>query len=379
VARVPPRLLERDQASVVPLPPWALDPARGECTTLSLLAPVPTQFVVRFHPWPGLPSALASSAGALQITRCGAERIALLQVSVEMRSPRAVLHALVAVSNAAPTPLESTLPARDTGPIAPSPEPGAARPREPLTERLRRFELTARRDGALELDALELRAGQPQRFALAAGCYRLLASSTEPRPYRLLLRDPFEREPRRLDASESGDLTRELCAVRERSLVLEVEAPDPGLSVQLASARFPLPLGLPGRFGPQTAERLTETLGGSSAPHRLGLLVSSSIGAQGRTRLPRVLPTSTCYLAVVTPLHGEPASLSIAVTSGAWSGQASSGPEGLGTKLAFCVDKAGQADLDVEARGLGVAWLLLLFRAGPGEVSQAGGANEARP
>ena len=52
------RLLERDDISALALPPWALDPSRGECTTLVLLTPVPTQFLLHVHPWPGLPSAL---------------------------------------------------------------------------------------------------------------------------------------------------------------------------------------------------------------------------------------------------------------------------------------------------------------------------------
>ncbi|HEY6080138.1 MAG TPA: hypothetical protein VIW29_15095 [Polyangiaceae bacterium] len=367
VARLPPRLLERDQPSALALPPWALDPSRGECTTLVLLAPVPTQFVVRFHPWPGLPPALASSAGGLQVTRCGTQRIALLEVGIEMRSPRAVMHTLVAIGSARPAPLEQALPTRDTGPAAfISDGPPAAR--LPLAERLRRFELAARRDGAFAQGTQQLRTGRTEPLTLGVGCHRLFASGAEPGAYRLLLRDAAEREPTRLAPPESGELSQELCIVRERPFTVELEAPTEGAVVTLASARFALPSGLPGRFGPLVGERLSEALGATSAPSRLGVLVSSTIGAQGRTRLPRALPTGTCYLAAVTLLHGEASSMSIGVAAGAWSGQASSSSEVPGTRLSFCTDHSGQVDLDVEARGLGVAWLLLLFRAGPAEV-----------
>ncbi len=299
-----------------------------------------------------------------------------MQVAVEMRSPRAVVHALVAVGAERPPPLETTLPARDTGPLAAEAAPAPARPREPLAERLRRFETKARLDGGRALEALPLLPGRPERLALGVGCHRLLASTAEPGAFRLVLRDASEREPRRLEAAEGADVSQELCFARERSLLVEIEAPDPKSEVTLASARFPLPTGLPGRFGPQIAERLTETLGASVAPGRLGLLVSTSIGAQGHTHLPRALPPGSCYLAAVVPLHGEPSSLALGVSAGAWSGEAASTVTGLGTKLAFCVDRTGQADLDVEARGLGVAWLLLLFRAAPAEVSEG---SQVRP
>jgi hypothetical protein len=369
-------LLEREQAAELALPPWALDPTRGECTTLTLLAPVPTQFVVRFHPWPGLPSALASSAGAFQVTRCGTARMALMQVTVEMRSPRAVLHPLVAIGAAAPPLLETMLPTRDTGPSAAEAATVTARQREPLAERLRRFETKATLDGGRAFEALPLRPGKPERLALGVGCHRLLASMAEPGAFRLLLRDASEREPRRLEATEGADVSQELCFARERSLLVEVEVLDGKGEVTLASASFPLPKGLPGRFGPQIAERLTETVGASSAPGQLGLLVSSSLGAQGHTHLPRELPPGSCYLAAVLPLHGEPSSLALGVSAGAWSGEAASTAAGLGSKLGFCVDRTGQVDLDVEARGLGLAWLLLLFRAAPAEVAAG---SEVKP
>jgi hypothetical protein len=35
-----------------------------------------------------------------------------------------------------------------------------------------------------------------------------------------------------------------------------------------------------------------------------------------------------------------------------------------GPRLGFCTGKVGRVELDVEARGLGMAWLLSLFQMG---------------
>ncbi|HKY41444.1 MAG TPA: hypothetical protein VJN18_36170 [Polyangiaceae bacterium] len=358
------RLLEREDITPLALPPWALDPSRGECTTLILLAPVTTQFLLHAHPWPGLPSALGSSAGAVQLTRCGRERVSLLQVLVEMRSPRAVVHTLVAVGSAAPVPLTETLPERDTGREAALGEPGPAPPRAPLAERLKRFERAMRQSGAAAVEIRTVpRLGQ-QRFSLSPGCHQLLVSRSDDSPFRLELREVETEKPRRLEPSEQGDIREELCAARERSIWLSVDRDAGDGDVQLAVARFPLPSGLPGRFGPEVAERLTRALGGSAAPRRLGPLVFATLGAQGRTPLPRALLPNTCYVAAVTALHGDARALSLGVQSGSSAAEATSTRGTSGPRLGFCTGKDGRVALDVEARGLGVAWLLCLFQMG---------------
>lgn len=360
------RLLERGEITPVPLPPWALDDTRGECTTLVLLAPVPTHFVVHVHPWPGAQSTIFSSAGAVQLTRCGRERATLLQVLVEMRSPRAVLHTLVAVGADAPAPLTDVLPERDAGPPAPPGEPGPSLPREPLAERLRRFEALARESGATSVEARLLPAHGYVRLSLAPGCHRLLASSAKDRePYQLLLQEPEQPRPERIDSSEDGDVNHELCTARPRSLLISVDAAGAETERQLGLAHSPLPQGLPGRFGPQAAERLLQALGGSAAPKKLGVLVFASLGAQGRTPLPRRLLPRTCYLAVVAVLHGETSALSLGVRAGASSGESTSTEGRPGPRVGFCTGKDAEVDLDVEARGLGVAWLFGLFEVGP--------------
>lgn len=364
-----PRLLERGEVTPIALPAWALDATRGECTTLVLLAPVPTQFLLHVHPWPGLPNAFASSAGALELTRCGQARASLLQALVEMRSPRAVLHTLVAVGPPAPARLIDSLPERDAGNAAPVGDPGPPLPRSSLADRLRRFGVLAREAGAVSVETRLLPTQGYVRLVLEPGCHRLFATSNASgEAYRLLLQGADDREPQRHEASDDGDVAHELCTVRPRPLLVSVEGPQVEPDRQLAVARFPLPQGLPGRFGPAGAEQLLRALGGSTAPKKLGTLVFASLGAQGRTPLPRSLLPQTCYLAVAAAIHGQPSAISLGVEAGTASGENSSAPGAPGPRVSFCTGRDTRVELDVEARGLGVAWLFSLFEVGPARV-----------
>jgi hypothetical protein len=358
--------MERGDVTPIVLPPWSLDAARGDCTTLLLLSPVPTQFVLHLHPWPGLQSTLASKAGALQLTRCGRERVSFLQIVVEMRSPRAVVHSFVAVGAAAPPPLTVTLPERETGPEAPLGDPGPVPGREPLAERVRRFEEAETTAGARAVETVLLPSQGYVRLALEAGCHRLLATGRDGAPsYTLLLAENEDDRPERLEASESGDVHHELCTARARRLLASLETKPEDAERKLSVAHFGLPNGLPGRFGPEVAERLLRALGGSAAPRQLGTLALATLGAQGRTPLPRALLPQTCYLAAATVVHGAPQAISLGVRAGATNAEATSDDGAIGVHLGFCTGHSGQVDLDVEARGLGLSWLFLLFQMGP--------------
>jgi hypothetical protein len=359
------RLMERGEVTPIVLPPWALDPQQGDCTTLVLLSPAPTQFVVHVHPWQGLPSTFVSRAGALQLTRCGKARISLLSVLVEMRSPRAVVYPLVAVGANEPEPLVQALPERETGPDAPLGDPGPTPAREPLDVRLRRFEDAAQNAGASGTETARLPSQGYVRLLLEPGCHRLLASGPDGAPpSALLLSENDSDKAERVPASSNGDVRHELCTARARRLLVSVEESAVDIERKLAVAHFPLPSGLPGRVGPEVAERLLGALGQSAAPRRLGTLVASTLGAQGRTPLPRELLPRTCYLAAALVVHGSAQGLSLGVEAGA-SNAVATAAEGTGAQLGFCTGQTGHAALEVEARGLGLSWLFLLFQMGP--------------
>ena len=360
------RLLERGDVVPVVLPPWALDDERGACTTLVFVAPAPTQFLVHVHPWPGLQGVFASSAGAFQLTRCGRERVSFLEVRLELRSPRAVVHTLVAVGADAPAPLSSVLPEREAGAAAPLGEAGPEPSRDALPVRLARFEQAEALAGATSVETSLLPSPGYVRLTLGPGCHRLLASAADGAPpYTLLLGDADDADPERLPASEQGDVSYEVCTALGRRLVASADSELRDAERKLAVAHFALPAGLPGRFGPGVGEKLLRALGGSRAPRRLGPLVSTTLGAQGRTPLPRALLPQTCYLATALPVHGGAQVLSLAARAGASSAEATSSAASPSAKVSFCTGASGAVDLDVEARGLGLAWQLFVFQMAP--------------
>lgn len=364
-----PRLLERGEIAPIVLPPWALDTKRGNCVTLALLAPPATQFVLHLHPWPGSPSVVPSSAGAVQLTRCDKERLALLQVRLEMRSPRALVHTLLSVGRVPPAELTATLPERDTGPASPSLSPGPAPEREKLAVRLERFTNGALGNGAQSSESLRVASRGQAAVTLAPGCHRLLASGESPAaPATLLLSEGEGQDPLRLEPDDTGDARGEICTLRTRRFRAALDASDHDLEKALVVAHYEPPSGLPERFGPELAERLLQALGGSRAPRRLGTLTYASLGAQGLTPLPQQLLPSTCYLAALVTVHGSAQALSLGVRAGAKSAEGNASGSEPGTHVGFCTGKSGLAELEVEARGLGVAWLVTLFQMGPARV-----------
>lgn len=357
-----PRLLERGDVIPIVVPPWAIDTARGNCTTLALLAPPSTQFVLHLHPWPGLPSTVASGAGALQVSRCGKDRISMLDLRLEMRSPRALLQVRVAVGNSPPPSLTSTLPARLSGPQGPSLDPGPPPPRESLGVRLARFEAAAAGNGASATESLRLASAGPARVTLEPGCHRLLATSEDPFPRaNLLLTEGDDPQPLRIEPDDNGDLRYELCTLRTRRLQVALEV-DADVEATLALAHYGLPSGLPERFGPELGERLLQALGGSKAPRQLGNLVFASLGAQGLTPLPQTLLPGTCYVASVITVHGAAQTLQLGARAGAVNAEATTSDGQPGTHLGFCTGTSSHAELEVEARGVGLAWLVTLFQ-----------------
>jgi hypothetical protein len=360
------RLMERGEIMPIVLPPWALDSAGGECTTLILLAPTSTQFVLHVHPWQGLPNTFASAVGAFQLTRCGKQRVSLLQILVEMRSPRAVVYPFIAVGPAPlPGALLRALPERDPGPEAGPGDPGPLPEREPLPERVRRFEAAAKNAGASGYETALLPTQGYVRLALEPGCHRLLATGEDGAPpYTLLISQNDDEHVQRVEASPRGDVHHELCTALPRRLLLSLDTSPREAERRLSVAHFPLPSGLPARFGPEVAELLVGALGQSAAPRRLGTLVSTTLGVQGRTALPRMLLPQTCYLAAAVVLHGSSQGISLGVSAGSTSGDATSADPALGPHLGFCTGRSGQVDLDVEARGLGLSWFFFLFQMG---------------
>jgi hypothetical protein len=73
----------------------------------------------------------------------------------------------------------------------------------------------------------------------------------------------------------------------------------------------------------------------------------------------------TCYLAALAVVHGRARALTLSARTGAMSVESTSRDADPSARVTFCTGRSGAVELEVEARGLGIAWQLFLFQMGP--------------
>jgi hypothetical protein len=262
-----------------------------------------------------------------------------------------------------------TLVHRDPGPAAPLGLSGPRPVSSPLPSRAEALEQRARRQGARDVGARSLAAGRdgggvlPLR--LAAGCHRIdvlgiPAPEGWPRGVDLdaeLVWVPDGR-PAAQDRTDNADATLAFCTGEPRLARLQFSGTVPTSPVVVLSARWDLPRGLPGDWGPGPRARLAEAIGRHHRRDLPSAPVYSSLGVTGVTLLPIEVEPGACYLAALAAIRGEPAGMAIAVQAGNHRSEDNPGPGGTGTAVAFCAGREQRASIDVEARGVGLVWLL---------------------
>ncbi|MCC6216297.1 MAG: hypothetical protein IT376_15650 [Polyangiaceae bacterium] len=379
VIRLRPRLLERGETRLVRVPVALADPASSWCTSVVVLGTTQSAFVLRFLPaagepsWPEGETPEPSVAGAAQLVRCGERKAMLSRLAVEMRSPRAVVEAMVVSAPAPMPPLVGALPHRDPGPrvaderVPPHGFPGTAE------ARARAAEARARRDGATT-KRLTVQAGDSGQAELGVdldpGCHQLTVIAEEPRVGGDRVADIDAElvdsggQVLARDDGESPDASLAACVGGARMGQVRLLGARPGASVIVVAARAPLPQGLPERWSEETRANVAATL---RAPHPLGFQdepVYERAGVQGITVLPVPVEPGACYLAVVAGQQsGEPAiALTVRAAGRVREVRAPFGSPG--AAVAFCADTDELARMDVDARGAGESWITAVWRVG---------------
>jgi hypothetical protein len=379
VHKLKSRFVERGDVLPLLFPPELVTENPTGCLTVAVLGTTSIQFIVD----PGGPLTgrgvldlpESSLAGALELTRCGAQKASLANVLVEMRSPRGLLEVLAVGSPKPPPPLTQILPHRDPGPIAP---PGGSGPRPtvaPLALRVQAVEQRAARSGALELTNEQLTASGIgtgiELVPLGRGCHQfeLLAGERtrgDRRSVDLDIEISTADGGRVLatDKSESNDARALVCVGEPLPVSVRFAGAPPGTPVTLLRARWDLAPGLPERWPAEARAAMSAVL----REQALGLggarLVDEALGVQGSTAMPVEVEPGACYLAVVVELRGAAQTLSLAAKAGAEEAQSRSPLDAPGTALSFCVGGAANALVEVEARGLSLVWMSALWQTG---------------
>ena len=347
------------------------DPGRAGCARVALVGARGLSLRARFADAGDEPLGRASShAGALELARCGRP---VHKVIFTSEAGRGAVEVLVARADAPLPPIASVLPDR----AAPVPAPPEAPLPVSLPEPERRIAAArkqAQSEGVTELSSssAEVVEGRGQLLVhLAPGCHRVTLIATGAAAVAMGGRIDLDGELRdeegillARDRTDAPDVHMESCTGEGKDAVLSFVGAPQGSLVEAVLARFELPRTLPFLFGSEGRARMARALLARRALPPAGPAVAVAMGTTGGARVPIDLDPGACYIAVAGIVRGTPRGLGLRVVVGAQESSDERGSQDDGGAVAFCARGASSANLEVDARGGGIAWGLALYRAG---------------
>jgi hypothetical protein len=376
--QLPPMFLEHGLPRAVRLPDQAFGQQSGACTTIGFLAGRSTDFVVRVDPVVTPKHHAAggrverSMAGTVMMSECGAGRVALSRLSIELRSARAVVETVVALGQVAAAPIADVLPERASGPVAPFADPGPRVAAEPLATRIRRAEQRARAAGATGVKVQTFTADADgsgrEVVRVDEGCHRieLFADALPKRPMDLdaEMRESSTERLLARDRSDAPDARLEMCAGATMGADLAYAGAPGPMHVMMLDAVFLLPRGAPTIWG----ARARAGIAGALFRHRVAPIesepVDQRLGVAGVTSFPIPIEPGGCYLAALGTMRGEPRLISLSAKVDSRVAFDSSAGIAEGASVGFCTAGSDTARIDVEVRGSAASWVFALFQLG---------------
>lgn len=389
VVRLAPRFLSAGSAAGLAVPPEATDPRGALCATVTVMGAPSSAFALRVSGddadgTAGEGEVVGSVAGVAELTRCGSGRAGLASLSVEVRSPHAVLETLIATSPSPLPPVRRILPHRDPGgmPLVgrPGPPPGPA----PLTQRAEAMEQRFRRDGATDVERRFVttdRSGSGRvLLELPTGCHRIAVLGVPSDPKDTAVHD-VDAELRWVsggiaatDRAESPDASLTACTGQKELAVLAFAGSAGETPLLVVRARSDLPDSLPERWGPEPRARLAKTFLERRLPSPKGAPIHEWLGIGGTTVLPIEVVAGECYVVAVAAVQGNPRLIALtASSSGVERSEAHTGEPSEGAAAAFCAGPSSRAELRIDAHGGSPIWIAALWavaRRPLGEESQ---------
>jgi hypothetical protein len=379
VVRLAPRLYGSGPEAPLTLPVAATLASRPGCTTVVALGAVSTGFAVSAPiddgdgGEPG-EQVTSSVAGLAEISRCGASRSDLTDLSIEVRSPHAVVEILVATSSEPLRTARSVLPHREPGNVPPLSRPGPPPSPGALANRVLRLENRFARDEGTEVEhhvgSADAAGMGRQLIELSPGCHRLgvfaaPADTADDGFYDLDAELGWASGGiAAIDRTESPDASLTACtAQRELGIVSFAGAAKNG-AVLVVHARSKMPGALPQRWG-AAAARIARTWLERHIPAPTSPPVYESLGVGGITILPVELEPGRCYLAAAAPLQGSVKLLALtASTAGVPASLAHVDDTEVGAVVTFCAGTAPRGRLEVEVHGASPIWIAGLWALG---------------
>ena len=376
--RLSPLFLEHGRSRPVRLPSSAFGGAPDACTTVALLTGRSTDFVVRVDPILG-PKNHASGgrversiAGAVLLSECGRARAALTRLALEARVARTAVEVVIAVGAGAASAIATALPERASGPVAPLLDVGPRAKLEPLSLRARQAEQRAKAAGASSINVQSFTADSDgtgrESLRIEEGCHRLELFSDlgGPRPVDLdaELRDAATERLVARDRSDASDVHLDVCAGTSLGVDLLYAGAPGAVRILLVDQTFPLPRGVPTLWGSRARAGLASALRRRRIPSTESDPVDQRLGVAGVTSFPITVEPSSCYVAAVATMRGEPRA--VVLTARVDTRVAFDANAGLidNAAVAFCSTSGERVKVEIEVRGNAVAWLFSLWEVG---------------
>ncbi len=376
VDRGEPRFLYEGEAITLRLPPGAGEP----CQTLALIGARGLSFHARVGdrtPEEAIDEQVASAAGVLEMTSCGAEPLRVVRVASE--AGKGALETVIARSPQPLTALRAILLERTGGVLPAPPEPGALPPLPTPEKRADVAEARAANEGSRLFPRALWRAGVEgkgeEHMVLDAGCHRVELFALEPRAIHGSRRPRLDLDATlRDDAGEviahdrtsAPDARVEACTGEKRNVAVQFEGAPPGSTVLVTHAVSSIPDHLPLFWGQKVRARMAAAL----LPRHIGAFEEDAVflaqGASGVTPVSFDVEPGGCYVALVALERGHARGVGLRVTMGPRSSVDERGTSDDSTAVAFCAKERQNVWFEVEARGVGVAWGLAAFHVASG-------------
>ena len=379
VERLPARFLFDGQSATVRVEPPQSTPQT--CATVALLGARGVSFHAKVagvedDPLNDDPTTRAASvAGVLEMAACGAQAQALERLRVTFDAGRGAVETVFARS-AAPLPsLKTVLPERTGGVLPPSPDAGPAPVLPPAIKRAETAEARAKGDGATLAPRFTWTVrgdgSGDSRLELQAGCHRIEVFAPDVRAAHAThrrrldvdaeIRDA-EDEPIARDRTDNADARVEACVGEATASTVIFAGAPPSSEVVVTHGWWPIPEHLPTLWGPQARARMARALLARRAHPPPEDAVALFVGPWGATPVVTSVEPGACYLAVAAVTQGHSRGLGLRVVVGGRDARAERTLEDDAGAVAFCAGDEARARFEVEARPIGVAWGLALFR-----------------
>ncbi len=360
------RFLLDDEALLFRMPDRGMAP----CGSLVAIGPRTMSFALQDALDNAEEARVASVGGVAAIGTCDAKRLARVRVTAS--AGRGAIEFVFTAGPTAAPPVSTWVPER-TGTVVFLPQDPGSPPALPLlAERVASAERRARVRGGVQkqgqLTELSAIGGVDWNVVLEPGCHRFdvlgeaRAGSSTRHELDAELREPEDGRSLVRDRTDSADARLEHCVGEETQATVAVSG-SANAKVNILHHVWILPPHLPEHWGAPLRARIATLLHARSLSLGRGRIAAAVRGISGRTHFAQPVRRGSCYVAIVAS-EGEPGrGLGLRAQVGGVDFADERGVLEQAAAVTFCAGRQRLATFEVESRGSGSAWMLMLIEA----------------